>query len=77
MEFLINPNIGYLSIVGAVAFVMLTFVIPRSKIADTVEGLQATHDGGQRYPIPHHVRFEPELPERYMKLTRTLKPGNP
>jgi membrane-bound serine protease (ClpP class) len=32
MEFLINPNIGYLSIVGAVAFVMLTFVIPRSKI---------------------------------------------
>lgn len=32
MEFLINPNIGYLSIVGAVAFVMLTFVTPRSKI---------------------------------------------
>ena len=32
MEFLINPNIAYLSIVGAVIFVMLTFVIPRSKI---------------------------------------------
>lgn len=32
MEFLINPNIGYLSIVGTVAFVMLTFVIPRSRI---------------------------------------------
>jgi membrane-bound serine protease (ClpP class) len=32
MEFLINPNIGYLSIVGAVAFVMLTFVMPRSRI---------------------------------------------
>jgi len=32
MEFLINPNIGYLSIVGAVIFVMLTFVMPRSRI---------------------------------------------
>ena len=32
MDFLINPNIGYLSIVGAVAFVMLTFVMPRSRI---------------------------------------------
>ena len=31
MTFLIDPNIGYLSIVGAVAFVMLTFVMPRSK----------------------------------------------
>ncbi len=32
MEFLINPNIGYLSIVGVVLFVMLTFVMPRSEI---------------------------------------------
>jgi len=32
MEFLINPNIAYLSIVGAVMCVMLTFVIPRSRI---------------------------------------------
>jgi len=32
MEFLINPNIAYLSIVGAVMFVMLTFIMPRSKI---------------------------------------------
>lgn len=32
MEFLINPNIAYLSIVGAVLFVMLTFVMPRSRI---------------------------------------------
>ena len=32
MEFLINPNIAYLSIVGAVIFVMLTFVVPRSRI---------------------------------------------
>jgi len=31
MDFLINPNIAYLSIVGAVIFVMLTFVISRSK----------------------------------------------
>jgi membrane-bound serine protease (ClpP class) len=32
MEFLIDPNIAYLSIVGAVAFVLLTFVMPRSRI---------------------------------------------
>jgi len=32
MEFLIDPNIGYLSIVGTVIFVMLTFVMPRSRI---------------------------------------------
>jgi len=51
----------------------LCFAIPRSKIADTLEGLQATHDGGQRYPIPFNVRFEPDLPERYMKLTKTIK----
>ena len=32
MDFLINSNIGYLSIVGAVIFVMLTFVMFRSRI---------------------------------------------
>ncbi len=32
MEFLIDPNIAYLSIVGAVTFVLLTFVMPRSRI---------------------------------------------
>ena len=32
MDFLINPNIAYLSIVGAVVFVMLTFVMPRSRV---------------------------------------------
>ncbi len=31
MAFLINPNIAYLSIVGAVIFVMLTFVMPRTR----------------------------------------------
>ncbi len=32
MEFLIDPNIAYLSIVGAVTFVLLTFVMPHSRI---------------------------------------------
>jgi len=32
MDILINPNIAYLSIVGAVIFVMLTFVMPRSRV---------------------------------------------
>ncbi len=51
----------------------LVFAIPRSKIHLILEGLRLSHEGGQRYPIPSYVRYEPEIPAEYMELTTFLK----
>jgi uncharacterized protein (DUF169 family) len=62
-------------IFGHAEDVELCFAIPRSQIENTISGFQPTHDGGQRYPIPINIRFEPDIPDRYMKLTNALKGG--
>ncbi len=35
------------------------FSIPRSKIAPIIEGLEATHLAGLRYPIPKYMNYKP------------------
>jgi uncharacterized protein (DUF169 family) len=60
-------------IFGHVGDEELAFAIPRSKIHEIIKGLELSHAGGQRYPIPYYVRYEPEIPEGYTELTATLK----
>src|SRR3990170_6423593 len=46
----------------------LIFTLPADKLADLIDGVKVRHGtlGGQRYPIPFNVRFQPQIP--YGKL---------
>ncbi len=35
------------------------FAIPKEKLEDIIEGLEATHIAGLRYPIPKYMNYEP------------------
>jgi uncharacterized protein (DUF169 family) len=48
----------------------MAFALPGSKMDELVEGLQGTHKGGIRYPIPSFLRFTPQYPEHYYELER-------
>jgi uncharacterized protein (DUF169 family) len=51
----------------------LIFTLPADKLEELVDGVQVRHGtlGGQRYPIPFNVRFQPQMP--YGKLEREKK----
>lgn len=46
----------------------MAFSIPVSRIKDIIEGLEGTHKGGVRYPIPSFLRYTGEFPEHYTKV---------
>jgi len=53
----------------------MAFTIPQSRIAQVIEGLQGTHKGGVRYPIPSFLRYQAVFPEKYMKLEELWRRG--
>jgi uncharacterized protein (DUF169 family) len=46
----------------------MAFSFPWSKVDELIEGLEGTHKGGVRYPIPSFVRYSGEFPPSYNKL---------
>jgi uncharacterized protein (DUF169 family) len=50
----------------------VAFGFPWSLADELLEGLEATHRGGVRYPIPVAMRATPVMPERYQELLATL-----
>lgn len=48
----------------------MVFTIPKSKVELVIEGLEGTHKGGTRYPIPSFLRYEPEFPPLYMEMEK-------
>ncbi len=50
----------------------VAFGFPWSLADELLEGLEATHRGGVRYPIPVAMRATPVMPERYRELLATL-----
>jgi len=46
----------------------MAFTFPWSKVEELVEGLEGTHKGGVRFPIPSFVRYSGEFPPSYKKL---------
>lgn len=46
----------------------MAFTFPWSKVEELIEGLEGTHKGGVRYPIPSFVRYSGEFPPSYRKL---------
>lgn len=53
----------------------MAFSLPGAKMAELVEGLEGTHKGGIRYPIPGFLRFSPHYPEHYYELERIWAAG--
>jgi len=47
--------------------------IPVGLEQEIIKGLEGTHRGGIRYPIPAHLHFTPEYPEHYDLLTQAWK----
>jgi len=54
----------------------MAFTIPASKIEQVVEGLQGTHKGGVRYPIPSFLRYQGQYPPKYEELNDMLLISN-
>ena len=50
----------------------MVFVMPKEKINQTLEGLESSHQGGQRYPIPTYLLYEAKMPPSYRELTEKL-----
>jgi len=46
----------------------MAFTIPQVRISEVIGGLQGTHKGGVRYPVPSFLRYQAVFPEKYMKL---------
>ena len=55
----------------------MAFSLPGSKMGELIEGLEGTHKGGVRYPIPSFLRFTPQYPPHYYELERIWAGGDP
>jgi hypothetical protein len=53
----------------------MAFSLPGAKMAELVAGLEGTHKGGIRYPIPGFLRYAPQFPEHYYELERIWAAG--
>jgi uncharacterized protein (DUF169 family) len=54
----------------------MAFTFPWAMREQVVKGLEATHAGGIRYPIPIYQRFQPEFPKSYQELERLWREGD-
>jgi uncharacterized protein (DUF169 family) len=57
-------------IFGHAADEEMAFTFPFAKGDEVVRGLEGTHQGGIRYPIPIYQRFQPEFPKSYQELEK-------
>jgi uncharacterized protein (DUF169 family) len=57
-------------IFGMTADDEMAFTFPYSRAEEVVKGLEGTHAGGVRYPIPVYLRYQAEFPKSYQELER-------
>jgi uncharacterized protein (DUF169 family) len=55
----------------------MAFAWPHARSAELVEGLEGTHRGGVRYPVPSFLRYTGEFPEKYRELARQWDERDP
>jgi uncharacterized protein (DUF169 family) len=51
----------------------VSFAMPMSKVDPLVEGLEATHKAGMRYPTPSFLTYKPEFPPSFGELMDHLR----
>jgi len=52
----------------------MAFSFPAARLADLVEGLEKTHEKGNRYPVQKYVIYEPPLLRPLEALGKRLSP---
>jgi len=62
-------------IFGMTADDEMAFTFPFVMREKIVEGLEKTHAGGVRYPVPIYLRFQAEYPKSYQELEKLWKEG--
>jgi len=62
-------------IFGMAADDEMAFTFPFAMADRMVAGLEGTHAGGIRYPIPIFLRYQPEFPKSYQELQRLWDEG--
>lgn len=60
---------------GMVQDFEMAFAIPHKEIDQIITGLQGTHKGGVRYPIPFFMNWEATFPPKYVELEKLWKEG--
>lgn len=53
----------------------MAFAVPYPQIDKIVSGLQGTHKGGVRYPIPFYMNWEATFPPKYVELEKLWREG--
>jgi uncharacterized protein (DUF169 family) len=53
----------------------MAFAIPAARLEEIAEGLEGTHKGGIRYPIPGFLRYEGEFPAKYRRMEEIWERG--
>lgn len=62
-------------IFGMAADDEMAFTFPFRMAEQVVKGLEGTHAGGVRYPIPAYLRFQADFPKSYQELERLWEQG--
>ena len=62
-------------IFGMTADDEMAFTFPFERGAEIAEGLERTHAGGIRYPIPIYLRYQAEYPKSYQELEKIWEQG--
>ncbi len=52
-----------------------SFAVPIGKVDVLIEGLEATHKAGMRYPTPSFLTFKPQFPPSFKELMDYLRQG--
>jgi hypothetical protein len=53
----------------------MAFTFPFAMAGEVVKGLEGTHAGGVRYPIPLYLRYQAEFPKSYQELEKLWAKG--
>lgn len=53
----------------------MAFAIPNAQVDKIMIGLQGTHKGGVRYPIPFFMNWEATFPPKYIELEKLWREG--
>ena len=53
----------------------MAFAIPYQETDKIIKGLQGTHKGGVRYPIPFFMNWEATFPPKYVQLEKLWREG--
>jgi len=51
----------------------MAFAAPMSKVEALVEGLEATHKAGMRYPTPSFLMYQAQFPPAFAELMDYLQ----